>query len=137
MLKDYFDFELRENILSAEEQIGKHSVMAPVDYRGPKERYEKFYTPEQLSYLFEHGIIQEYTPTGACWERSWMKKGDYYEFTEYGKKLRIWYSTSLKDYLYYYVLKLWKIKYWWQGIMIKFGKHYTWQEYAGLDISEI
>jgi len=137
MIKDYFNKEIWRNITNDNEKKHKYSVMAPVDWRGPKERYEEFYTKEQLDYLFSHGLIQEYTPTGASWERPWMKKGDYYEFTDYGKKLRTWYASSLKDYLYYNVFQLWRIKYWWQNLMIKCGKHYTWQEYEGLDISQI
>lgn len=133
MIRDYFNFEIRKNILNEDEQLGNYTIMSSVDYRAPRERYEEFYTKEQLNYLFEHGIIQEYTPTGA----PWIKKGDYYEFTEYGKKLRVWYASSLKDYLYYNVFQLWRIKYWWNNLMIKCGKHYTWQEYSGIDLSEI
>lgn len=137
MLKDYFNFEVRENILNTDEKRGKYSLMSLVDYRGPKECYEKFYTKKQLDYLFEHGIIQEYIPTGASWERPWLKKGDYYEFTEYGKKLRIWYASSLKDYLYYNVFHLYRFKYWWQNFRIWCGHHYDWQDYIGLDINDI
>ena len=137
MIKDYFDCDIRDAILNEKEQNGEYSVMAPVDYRARKDVYEKFYTKDQLDYLFSHGLIREYTPTGAFWERPWMKKGDYYEFTDYGKKLRTWYASSLKDYLYYNVLHLYNIRIYWQKFRIACGHRYDWQEYEGVDISEI
>lgn len=137
MIKDYFNHNIKNAILNEKERNGKYSIMAPIDYRARKYEYEKFYTKEQLNYLFEHNIIQEYEPVGANWEHTGIKRGDYYEFTNYGKKLRIWYATSLKDYLYYYVFHLYNIPIYWHKFMIKFGKHYDWQEYQGLNINEI
>ena len=106
-----------------------------IDYRGPKENYEKAYTKDQLEYLFSHGLLEKYEPCGASWERPWM--GEYWQFTDKGKKLRIWYASTYWEYLYYHVFQLFRLKYWWQDIRIKCGHHYDWQDYEGLDISEI
>ena len=106
-----------------------------IDYRGPRENYEKAYTEDQISYLFSHGLLEKYEPSGASWERPWM--GEYWQFTDKGKKLRIWYVSTYWEYLYYHVFHLYNIKYLWQKFRIKCGHHYDWQDYEGVDISEI
>lgn len=137
MIKDYFNCDIKNAILNEKEQNGKRSVIAPIDYRARKDEYEKFYTKEQLDYLFKHNIIQEYEPVGAIWEQIGIQKGDYYEFTDKGKRLRTWYTSSLKDYLYYNIFHLYMIPIYWHKFMIKCGKHYDWQEYQGLNLNEI
>ena len=78
-----------------------------IDYRGPKENYEKAYTKDQLEYLFSHGLLEKYEPCGASWERPWM--GEYWQFTDKGKELRIWYASTYWEYLYYHVFHLHKL----------------------------
>lgn len=133
-IKDFFNKEIKRNILNQDEQNGNYSILNGVDYRNVKEVYKKFYTPEQIQYLFEHRLLQEYVKTGANWERDYC---EYWEFTDKGKTLRKWYTNSLKSYIYYEVLRIPVIKWWfthkWQMLMIKvFNKHYTWQEYTGV-----
>ena len=132
MFTDFFNSTIRKNILNEKEQNGNYSFMADVDYRAPRRRYEEFYTKEQLKFLFENGLIQEYTPVGAPWEKSGMKKGDYYEFTNKGIRLREWYTSSLKNYLYYNVFHLYMIRIWWQRFRIACGHRYSWQDYEGI-----
>jgi hypothetical protein len=106
-----------------------------IDYRARRENYEKAYTKDQLEYLFSHGLLEKYEPCNASWEYPGM--GEYWQFTDKGKKLRNWYTSTYWDYLYYYVFHLYKVKYWWQKFRIKCGHHYDWQNYSGLSLDEI
>lgn len=106
-----------------------------IDYRGPRENYEKAYTKDQIGYLFYHGLLEEYIPCGASWERPGM--GEYWQFTEKGKRLRIWYASTYWEYIYYHVFHLYNIKYWWQKFRIKCGHHYDWQDYENCNLNEI
>lgn len=102
-----------------------------IDYRGPKENYVKAYTTEQLDYLFTNGLLEKYEPCGASWERPWM--GEYWQFTDKGKKLRIWYASTYWQYLYYHVFHLYNVRRWWQNFRIWCGHHYAWQDYMYTD----
>ena len=131
---NYFNKEIKKNILSEREYNGEHTLMAPVDWRADKENYKHHYTPEQIDYLLEHGLLEEYQKIGASWERDWC---EYWQFTDKGKALRKWYNrTSIWNYLYY-KSHIFMLKYKWQALRIKMGHHYDWQEYEGIDISEI
>ncbi len=131
---DYFNKEIKKNILSENEYNGEHSIIAPVDWRANKENYKRQYTPEQIEYLFRHGLLEEYQKTGASWERDCV---EYWQFTDKGKALREWYNrTSIWKYLYY-KYHIFMLKYKWQALRIKMGHRYDWQDYAGTDISEI
>ena len=131
---DFFNKKIKKNILSEKEYNGNHSLMTPVDWRADKKNYEKHYTPEQISYLFDHGLLEEYRKTGASWERDYC---EYWQFTDKGKKLRIWYASTYWEYLYYHVFQLFRLKYWWQNIRIKCGHHYDWEDYENCNLNEI
>lgn len=135
-IKNFFNKEIRANILNEDEKHEKYITRAPVEYRAPKAAFNKHYTSSQLKYLFDNGLIQEYTPIGSSWEPAGIRKGDYYEFTKRGKKLRQWYCLSFKDYLYYHVFHLYKIGIYWLTFKSQFT-HYTYKEYNGSDTSEI
>lgn len=131
---DYFNKEIKKNILSEKEYNGEHCLMARVDWRANKENYKQHYTPEQIEYLFQHGLLEEYRKTGASWERDWI---EYWQFTDKGKALREWYNrTSIWDYLYY-KSHIFMLKYKWQALRIKMGHHYDWQDYEGVNLDEI
>ena len=124
----------KEAILSKDELNGKRSLMARVDWRNVVEAYKEHYTPEQIKYLFEHHLLQEYVKTGASWERSYY---DYWEFTDKGKRLRIWYNSSLWYLFKVYVIKWywWKCK--WQNFRIACGHRYAWQDYDNIDLDTL
>ena len=131
---DYFNKEIKKNILSEKEYNGYHTLLSPVDWRAEKENYKKHYNSKQIAYLFEHGLLREYKKTGASWERDWC---EYWEFTDKGIALREWYNRiSLWNYLYY-KSNICMLKYKWQSLRIKMGHRYDWQEYEGVNINEI
>ena len=131
---DYFNKEIKKNILSEKEYNGDHTFLSPVDWRAEKEDYKKHYNSKQIEYLFEHGLLREYKKTGALWERDWC---EYWEFTDKGIALREWYNRiSLWKYLYY-KSNICMLKYKWQALRIKMGHRYDWQEYEGVNINEI
>lgn len=131
---DYFNKDIKRNILSEKEYNGDHMLMPPIEWRSYKENYKKHYTSEQIAYLFDHGFLEKYQKTGASWEYDWC---EYWQFTDKGRALREWYNrTSIWNYLYY-KLRIFTIKYKWQALRIKMGHRYDWQEYEGLDIDEI
>lgn len=131
---DFFNKEIKKNILSKSEYNGNHAIMAQVDWRNADYVYYDFYTDEQLKYLFSHGLLQKYVKTGAAWERP---HNEYFEFTDKGKALRKWYNrTSIWRY-FYYKFNIFKLKYKWWNLRIKMGHHYDWQDYVGVDINEI
>lgn len=130
---DYFNKEIKKNILSEKEYNGDHTFLSPVDWRAEKEDYKKHYNSKQIAYLFEHGLLKEYRKTGALWERDCH---EYWEFTDKGKALREWYNRiSLWNYLY--KSNICMLKYKWQALRIKMGHRYDWQEYEGVNINEI
>ena len=131
---DYFNKEIKKNILSKKEYNGYHTLLSPVDWRAEKKYYEEHYNSKQIAYLFEHGLLREYKKTGASWERDWC---EYWEFTDKGIALREWYNRiSLWNYLYY-KSHIFMLKYMWQSLRIKMGHRYDWQEYEGVNINEI
>ena len=131
---DYFNKEIKKNILSEKEYNGSHTLLSPVDWRAEKKYYEEHYNSKQITYLFDHGLLREYQKTGASWERDWC---EYWEFTDKGIALREWYNRiSLWNYLYY-KSNICMLKYMWQSLRIKMGHRYDWQEYEGVNINEI
>jgi hypothetical protein len=92
------------------------------------------YTPEQMTWLWEHKHIQWSKPMAEFGESEYRK---YIEFTNKGRKWHNWYSCSLWQYIKYYVIRVswWKSQ--WCKIRIKMGHHYAWQEYSDLDLNEI
>lgn len=131
---DYFNKEIKKNILSEKEYNGEHTFLSPVDWRAEKEDYKKHYNSKQIAYLFLHGLLREYRKTGALWERDWH---EYWEFTDKGKALREWYNRiSIWNYLYY-KSNICMLKYKWQALRIKMGHRYDWQDYEGVNINEI
>ncbi len=131
---NYFNEEIKRNILSEKEYNGEHSILSRVDWRNIKEAYKEHYTPEQLQYLFAHNLLREYVKTGAVWERPYS---EYWEFTDKGKSLRKWYNRESLWKYFYYKSQIYMLKYYWQKFRIKCGHRYPWQEYEGVDISEI
>ena len=129
-IKDFFNKEIKRNICSQDELNGKHSLMAPVDWRNPDYVYYEFYTDEQIKYLFDNGLLQVYKKTGANWERP---HNVYFEFTDRGRRLRIWYNSSLWYLFKAYVIKTWWWRHKWQDFRIACGHHYDWQDYEGTD----
>ena len=127
----------KQAILAKGEKAHNNLVMTHhpnIDYRAPKDNYKESYTQDQIDYLFEHGILEEYVKTGANWESSYK---EYWQFTDKGKRLRNWYGTTIWNYIKIYILKKYWWKHKWQEFRIKCGHHYDWQDYEGLDISEI
>jgi len=110
-------------------------ILPSVEFRAPVRNYKEFYTQEQIDYLWDHGMLEEYQKCGATWERPWM--GEYWEFTDKGKRWRIWYTTDLWTLIKIYVLRVYWFKYKWQKLCIKFGHHYDWQDYEGVSLDEI
>ena len=131
---DYFNKEIKKNILSEKEYNGYHTLLSTIDWRAEKEDYKKHYNSKQIAYLFEHGLLREYKKTGASWERDWC---EYWEFTDKGIALREWYNRiSIWNYLYY-KSNICMLKYKWQALRIKMGHRYDWQDYEGVNINEI
>ena len=106
-----------------------------IDYRGPRKNYERAYTKEQIDYLFFHSLLEKYEPCGAFWEYSGM--GEYWQFTNKGRFWRIWYTTPLWLLIKVYVIRVYWFKHKWQKLRIKMGHRYDWQDYVGLDTSDI
>jgi hypothetical protein len=98
-----------------------------IDNRAPKINYKNAYTDEQISFLFKNGLLTKYNKVGAFWEEPNV---EYWEFTEKGISCRAKYTGTYWEYFYYYIFPIWKIKYWWQNLRIKFGHHYDWQDYT-------
>ena len=61
----------------------------------------------------------------------------YYEFTERAVWLHRWHANTVFDFLYYYVFHLYEVRLWWQRLMIRFGKHYAWQDYLDVEPKDI
>ena len=51
---DYFNKDIKKNILNENEYNGDHTLLSPVNWRADKENYKKHYTSEQIAYLFDH-----------------------------------------------------------------------------------
>lgn len=109
-------------------------ILPSVEFRAPVRNYKEFYTEDQIAYLWDHRMIEEYQKCGATWERPYE---EYWQFTDKGRRWRVWYTTPLWLIIKIYVLRVYWFKYKWQKLRIKFGHHYDWQDYEGLDISEI
>ena len=109
-------------------------ILPSVEFRAPVRNYKEFYTEDQIAYLWYHGMLEEYQKCGATWERDWE---EYWQFTDKGRFWRTWYTTDLLTLIKIYVLRVYWFKYKWQKLRIKFGHHYDWQDYDGLDISDI
>jgi len=109
-------------------------ILPNVEFRAPVKNYAEFYTQEQIDYLWQHRMIEEYKKCGATWERGWV---NYWQFTDKGKCWRIWYTTDLWTLIKIYVLRVYWFKYKWQKLRIKFGHHYDWQDYEGVSLGEI
>lgn len=105
-----------------------------VDFRAPKENYIKSYTKEQLDYLFSNGYLEEYEKVGERWENS---DETYWQWTKSGKRWRIWYTNSMKTILKIYVFRLYWFRTKWERFRIACGHHYDWQDYEGMDITDI
>jgi len=91
-------------LTKSEKSDGLISFPPPIDYRAPKENYIENYTEDQLNYLFRHGYLEEYHKTGARWENPYAT---YWQFTDKGKRWRIWYTTDMGTLLRVYVFRFW------------------------------
>lgn len=126
---------IKQAILAKGEKAHQLILTSPIDYRGFVECYKDAYTQEQIDYLFENGLLEEYNKCGAKWENRYK---DYWQFTDKGKRWRIWYTTPFWQFIKYYVFPVFVIKIWWQRFMIRvFNKHYDWQDYIGVDLNDI
>lgn len=64
-------------------------------------QWYKDYNIFQMKWLWDHKMIKWSEPMVNLGESAKQK---YIEFTKKGKKWNQWYSCTLKDYLYYYVI---------------------------------
>ena len=85
--------------------------------------------PSQFKRLFESWEICDYG-----WLCDWE---EYWQFTNKGRFWRIWYTTPLWLLIKVYVIRVYWFKHKWQKLRIKMGHRYDWQDYVGLDTSEI
>ena len=126
---------IKEAILCKGEKPHSFVMNHGIDYRGYADNYIEAYTVKQLEYLWKHKLIEEYKKCGALWENPYK---EYWQFTEKGKRWRQWYTTPYWSWFKIFVLRTYWWEHKWQTFMIKvFNKHYTWQEYVGMDLSEI
>jgi hypothetical protein len=102
-------------------------------YRANELVWSNDYSTEKLDWLWSHGMLCE-SKKRYPGDSTVLK---YYAFTNKGRWLQNWYKNTFGDFLYYYILHLYQVKIWWQRLMIKFGKHYAWQEYEDIDLNEI
>lgn len=120
---------IKEAILNEKELNNITPRFLPnVEFRASVRNYEEFYTKEQIDYLWEHHMLEEYQKCGATWERDWE---EYWQFTDKGKRWRIWYTTSLWVLIKIYILHIhdWKLK--WDVLKYKlFGIRSNWMDYS-------
>lgn len=109
-------------------------ILPSVEFRAPVRNYKEFYTKEQIDYLWSNGMLEKYHKCGATWERDWE---EYWQFTNKGRFWRIWCTTPLWLLIKVYVIRVYWFKHKWQKLRIKMGHRYDWQDYVGLDTSEI
>lgn len=103
-------------------------ILPNVEFRAPVRNYREFYTFEQLDYLWEHRMIEEYQKCGATWERDWE---EYWQFTNKGHFWRIWYTTPLWVLIKIYVLHTHTWKLCWDKLKYHlFGIRAGWMDYS-------
>jgi len=104
------------------------------EFRHPKEDFNKAIGELNVMKLVDIGFLKDSPKLEAYWI-------DYYHpCYEYGKLFRSianYVNTPFWLWVKIYVLQLWRVKCWWQRIRIACGHHYAWQEYEGVDLSEI
>ena len=103
-------------------------ILPNVEFRAQVENFRRFYTNDQLNYLFANGMLEKYEKTGAYWESPYH---EYWQFTNKGKRWRIWYTTSLWTLIKVYVLHthMWQLR--WDKLKYKlFGIRVGWMDYS-------
>ena len=100
-------------------------------YRHPKSDFFRYLGKDNVEKLLKLGFIKDSPKLEAYWI-------DYHEpCYEYTKKFTMiydWYTTPLKLYIKYYVLRYtWFIAKWHQ-FRIWCGHHYDWQDYTNVNI---
>lgn len=120
---------IKEAILNEKELNNITPYILPsVEFRAPVRNYKEFYTKEQIDYLWDHRMIEEYQKCGDTWENPYT---EYWQFTNKGKCWRIWYTTPLWVLIKVYVLHThdWKLK--WDVLKYKlFGIRAGWMDYS-------
>ena len=120
---------IKEAILNIKELNHDTPYLRPnVEFRAPVRDYKKFYTQEQLDFLWSHNMIEEYQKCGAMCERDCE---EYWQFTDKGKRWRIWYATDLWTLIKIYVLHSYKWKFRYDKLKYKlFGIRAGWMDYS-------
>jgi len=98
------------------------------------ERWFEDYGMEKLQWLLTNKHIEYSNPMPQYGE----KHEQYLQFTKKGKRWHDWYTMSLWEIFKYKIVPFYIIRLYWQRLMIKlFNKHYAWQEYENVDLSNI
>ena len=103
-------------------------------FRHPKTDFIKVLGQERVDEMLSHGWLKNSPQLAQAW-------ADFsepcYEFGNLFRRVFNFFVTPKWLWFKVYVLQFWRVKIWWQKLMIKCGKHYTWQEYEGVNLDEI
>ena len=98
------------------------------------ENWLEDYGWDKIQWLYANNHIEQTAPMPQYGERHQV----YLQFTKKGKRWHDWYTMTLFEILKYKVFPIWRLRNAWQRLMIKlFNKHYAWQEYENVDLSNI
>lgn len=82
MFTDFFNSRIKQAILNEKEYNNiTPRILPSIEFRAPVRNYKEFYTKEQIDYLWDHRMIEEYQKCGATWERDCE---EYWQFTNKG-----------------------------------------------------
>ena len=104
------------------------------EFRHPKVDFVEAVGQDTVNKLYVLGFINDSKPLDAYWI-------DYrqpcYEYGKMFRRIANYVNTSFWLWLKIYVLNLYWFVHKWQKLRIACGHHYDWQDYEGVDLSNI
>lgn len=102
-------------------------------YRYPKSHFIKVLGED----IFNKLVEMKYLLDSPKLDYYWDYKVPCCEYSIKFRRIFNWYTTPFKFYIKYYVFNYGWFKSKWQQFRIWCGHHYDWQDYEGIDVSEI
>ena len=99
-------------------------------YRHPQQNFVDTLGQDVVDKLVKMKYLK-HSPSTKSW---WDYTNDCYEYSNKFRRLFDFIVTPFWLWFKIYVMHIYTFKRMWQKLMIKFGKHYDWQDYQGYDI---
>jgi len=109
-------------------------------FRHPQKDFIGILGQDVVNKLLEIGWIKNSNPKtypGTNIQYLWDYSVPCYEYSNTFRRIYNYYTTPFWLWLKIYVFHLYWFVHKWQRFRIACGHHYDWQEYSGLDLSEI